>query len=485
MRRPFEDKWLVAAVAVLALFVTLLDLTIVNVALPSLAATFGVATTAVAWVATGYLLAVAVAIPVSGWLGDRFGTKRTFLAALALFTAASLACGLAPNLESLIAFRVLQGTGGGLLTPVGAAMVFRAFPSAERARAAAAMTVPAVVAPALGPVLGGYLVEVQSWRWIFLVNLPLGLAGVILAGRVLREHRVAGTGRLDLAGFALSAVGLAGLVYALGEIGDRGIAEGGARLVGLAALAALALFVAVELRSAQPLIDLRLFGDRLFAAGSAVLFFANAGFFGVVFLLPLLLQAGRGLSPLASGLTTFPTALGIMAVAPLAGHLYPRIGPRRLVAAGMALATTVALALRQTDLTTDLWALRALMLPLGVAFGLVFIPLQAASFAAVSHDATGRATAAYNAVRQVATAAGIALLAAVLAARLADHGAILGNAATADAALAAFRDAFAAAALINLLGLAATLAIDDGLAARTMHAPPPGAAQPAEAPAVA
>ena len=195
MMRRLEYKWIVATVYVLGLFMNLLDLTITNVALPTLAREFHATTTAVAWVATGYLLSVAVCIPVSGWLGDRFGTKRTFLAALALFTVGSLLCGAAWSIGSLITFRIVQGIGGGLLTPVGAAMVFRAFPLPERARVASIVTVPAVLAPALGPIVGGYLVQYQTWRWIFLVNVPIGILGIVIAALYLQESRVAGTGR--------------------------------------------------------------------------------------------------------------------------------------------------------------------------------------------------------------------------------------------------------------------------------------------------
>ncbi len=465
-----SGKWLVAGVYVLGLFVTLLDLTITNVALPRLAAVYAAPPATIAWVATGYLLSVAVAIPVSGWLGDRFGTKRTFLAALALFTAGSLLCGLAWDVGSLVAFRVVQGVGGGLLAPVGAAMVFRAFPLAERARAASLLTVPAVVAPALGPVVGGYLVQEASWRWIFLINVPLGMIGLAVAWRGLREYRAADAGPLDLPGFALAAVGLPSLVYALGELGSRGAADPWVAGPGLVGLAALLLFVPVELRAARPMLDPRLYRDRLFAAGSAVLFCANAGFFGIVFLLPQLLQAERGFSPLASGLATFPTALGIMLAAPLAGRLYPRLGPRRLVMAGSALAALLALAFARLP-DADPGTIRALVLPLGVAFGFVFVPLQAASFAGIDEAATGRATAAYNAVRQLATGVGVALLATVLGARLGAHGAVLGDPATRPAALAAFGDVFLVAAGLNLLGLAAAALIRDRLAAATM-APP-------------
>src|SRR3954452_7929077 len=255
MLKQLPYKWFVAAISVLGLFMTLLDLTITNVALPALAREFHAPPAAIAWVATSYLLSVAVCIPVSGWLGDRFGTKSTYLVALAIFTLGSLLCGVAPDLGTLIAARVLQGIGGGLLTPIGAAMVFRAFPLEERARVSALMTVPAVLAPALGPVIGDYLVEYHGWHWVFLINVPLGLAGLVIAARGLTEYRVTGAGRLDVPGFALASLGLAATVYALGEIGPRGFSDARVLGTGGGGIAALVAFALVELRVAAPMID--------------------------------------------------------------------------------------------------------------------------------------------------------------------------------------------------------------------------------------
>jgi EmrB/QacA subfamily drug resistance transporter len=467
-RLPY--KWLVATVYVIGLFMSLLDLTITNVALPVMAREFHASASTIAWVATSYLLSVAVCIPISGWFGDRFGTKRAFLFALAIFTAGSLACGLVGSLNALIVCRVLQGIGGGLMTPVGAAMVFRAFPLDERARVSSLITMPAVIAPAMGPVVGGYLVQYYSWHWIFLINVPIGLAGFVLAARGLREFRVAGTARLDLPGFLLATVGLAATVYALGEVGQRGFTDPRVLGFGLTGIAALIAFVLVELRVAAPLIDVRLYRDRLFAVGSAVLFLINGGFFGINFLMPQLLQAERGLNAFQSGLATFPTAIGIILAAPLVARIYPFVGPRRLAMAGAALAACAAFGLRQVGLTTNLWQLRLQVIPLGFAFGL--IPLQTASFAGISNALTGRATAAYNAVRQVATSFGFALLATVLSSRLTTYGASLGNPITRDGAVSAFHDTFLAAMCLDLAALAAATLISDRLAARTMvHTP--------------
>jgi EmrB/QacA subfamily drug resistance transporter len=477
MIRRIEYKWLVAAVYVVALFLDFLDTTVVNVALPTLGREFEVNATSIEWIVTAYLLGLAVFIPVSGWMGDRFGTKRTFLAALALFTLSSALCATAWSIESLIAFRALQGAAGGLLTPVGGAMLYRVFPPEERARAASVITVPTVVAPTLGPLIGGYLVGYQSWHWIFLVNIPIGLIGFAIAARVLREYREDNPGRFDLPGFLFGATGLASLLYALSQVGPRGAGDNRVVGFGLIGLLLSAAFIVVELRISQPMIELRLYRDRLFAAGNAILFFSQAVFVGVIFLLPLLVQAELGYSPFHSGLVLFPTALGVVMVTPITTRLYSRVGPRRLLAVGMILSSLSSLALRLIGPDSSEWSIRGLMLPRGWAFGVTLIPLQAIAFATISRAQTGRATAAFSVVRQIAASFGVALLVTVLSNRLAYHDAVLGNPATQAAAISAFDDTFVVAALLGVFGLAATFLVDDRLAARTRRL----ASAPAEA----
>jgi EmrB/QacA subfamily drug resistance transporter len=466
-----EYKWLVGIVFVFGIFMDLLDMTITNVALPTLAKDFSASTTTIQWVVTGYLLSLAVFIPVSGWAGDRFGTKRIFMFALTLFTAGSLACGLAWSIESLIAFRLLQGAAGGMLTPVGTAMLFRAFPPAERALASAVLTIPIVVAPASGPVLGGYLVEYQSWRWIFLINIPIGIAGLLVAAAVLREEKQDRPGRLDVPGLVLSGAGLACLMYALAEAGSRGLDDARVAVFGTVGLALLAVFTAAELRTAEPMIDVRLFRDKLFRAANTVQFMGQGGLLGALFLLPLLLQAEMGLSPLESGLTTFPQALGVFLVAQPAGRIYRHVGPRRMMMAGMAGATLTTLAFLLVDLETSQWWIRLIMLARGGSFALTLIPMQTATFATIEGKDTGRASAIFNAGRQVAASFGVALLATVLTNRLAHHDAALGNPATRDGALTAFHEAFLVAAALAVVGIIAALLIDDKAAAGTMRRP--------------
>jgi EmrB/QacA subfamily drug resistance transporter len=471
-RLNLEYKWLVGIVYIMALFMDLLDMTVINVAIPTLAQEFSASTTTIEWVVTGYLLSLAMFIPISGWLGDRFGTKRVFLSALTIFLAGSLLSGLAWDVESLIGFRVLQGIGGGMLTPVGMTMLFRAFPPAERAAASAVLTVPITVAPALGPILGGYLVDYQDWRWIFFINIPFGLVALTASWLVLREETQESAGRLDVPGFALSGIGLVSVVYALSEAGLHGFDSPRVLIFGLGGLAVLAAFTIVELRTAQPMIDVRLLRDRLFAASNAVMVLGTASIMGVFFVLPIFLQTQKGLDAFDVGLITFPMAVGVAMMAGPASKLYPRIGPRRMMLAGFAgnVATTAALAL--VDYGTSDLLIAANMLVRGLFFGLLIIPLQAGAFATISPEATGRASSIFSVSRQIAASLGIAVLATVLTGRLGAHDAALADPATRDAALTAFQDTFLIGAALSLPGVLAALLMDDSKALAAMGRAP-------------
>ncbi|HEX5480260.1 MAG TPA: MDR family MFS transporter [Dehalococcoidia bacterium] len=460
-------KYIVGIVFVFGLFMDLLDMTITNVALPTLATDFHTDTTTIEWVVTGYLLSLAVFIPVSGWAGDRFGTKRIFMFALAVFVTGSALCGLAWSDTALIGFRVLQGVGGGMLTPVGTAMLFRAFPPSERAMASALLSIPAVVAPATGPVLGGYLVEFQSWRWIFWVNVPIGLTGLLVSWLFLREDIQEHPGHLDIPGFILSAAGLASLVYALSEAGAKTFTDTRVVVFGLAGLAIITAFTFVELKVKEPMIDVRLLRDKLFAATNFVQLVAQGGMQGALFLLPLFLQYEQGLSPLQSGLTTFPQAIGVVMMVQPAAHLYKRLGPRRMMMAGMAGITVTTLAFYWVGLDTGQWTIRGIMLARGWAFALTLIPLQTATFATIRNQDTGRASAIFNSGRQVAASFGVALLGTVLTLRMTHYGGHVGPPVSAGA-VSAFQEGFLAAAALAAVGIVASLLIDDKAAAETM-----------------
>jgi EmrB/QacA subfamily drug resistance transporter len=445
--RRIEYKWLVAVAFVAGMFMDILDTTIVNVALPTLGQNFGVGDATFEWVVTGYLLSLAIWIPASGWIGDRFGTKKTFLFALIVFTTASALCGAAWSIESLIAFRLLQGVGGGMLTPVGTSMLFRAFPPNERARASAVLTVPTAIAPAVGPLLGGWLVDNASWRWIFYVNVPVGIAAFVFALLFLREHTEPAAGRFDFWGFLCSGAGLALVLYAVSEGPTYGWTSPRVLISGGAGIVLLALLVAIELRRRDPLLHLRLFKDRMFRNGSLAMFTAFGVLFGVLFLLPLFLQQLRGLSAFDAGLTTFPQAIGMMLMVQVSGRLYPRVGPRRMLAIGLAgLCLTSALFVL-VDLNTSLWFIRGIMFLRGVAMSFALVASQTATFSTIKSEETGRASALFNTNRQVAASVGVAVLTTVLA--QATSGSAIAT--SAPVQLQAFHVAFGTSILFGLV----------------------------------
>ena len=354
-------------------------------------------------------------IPASGWLGDRFGGKRVLITAIIVFTVASALCGVAQSYSQLVFFRVVQGAGGGMMAPVGMAMLFRVFPPAERIRASSILTVPTTVAPALGPVLGGLLVTDLSWRWVFFVNVPLGIAAVTWGVLCLDRSERIEAGAFDLPGFLLGGAGLGLLMYGVSEGPLKGWASRSVLGACLAGILLLTIFVLVELRSLQPLVYLRLLSGRLFRSTNGIMFLAGAAFLGTLYLIPLYFQDARGLSPLQSGLSTFPEAFGVMFGAQLASRLiYPRLGPRRHITLGLIGLTGTMLLLTQLTVTTNLWLIRIVMFTLGMMMGNVFVPNQAASFAQISPADTGRASTLFNTGRQLGSAVGVAILSTVL-----------------------------------------------------------------------
>jgi EmrB/QacA subfamily drug resistance transporter len=467
VRARVSEKTTVAVVFTAAVFMSALDTTIVNVALPTIGREFAVAPTAVDGISVAYLVSLALFMPVSGYLGDRFGGKRVLLAATVIFTVASALCGVAASLGELVAFRALQGVGGGMMTPVGMAMLFRAFPPGERLRASAVLVVPTTLGPASGPVLGGLLVSELSWRWVFWVNIPIGIAAVAFGAIFLRHRTEAGPGRFDLAGFLLSGAGLGLLMYGISEGPNVGWASP-AILAGIVAGAILlALTVLVEYRAAEPIVAVRLLGDRLFRSGTAANILMTSGFIGTLFVMSLYLQDGRGLGALAAGLSIFPEAVGVAVGSQLASRvLYPRLGPRRHMAGGLAgIATAIGL-MALLGAHSNLWWARLLMFAMGFGMAQVMLTTQTASFATVSPEATGRASTMFNAGRQLGAATGVALLTTAIGIVGATHhvsGHLVAN-------LDAYRAAFLVAAAFCLAGVPFALLISDADAAATIPA---------------
>jgi EmrB/QacA subfamily drug resistance transporter len=467
-RNQIDPKISVSIVFVAAMFMSIMDSTIVNVALPSLGHQLGVSNVSIDAVVVSYLVSLAVVIPASGWLGDRFGTKLIFLGSLALFVVASALCGIAQSFPMLVVFRSLQGLAGGALTPTGTALLFRTFPPEQRVQVSRILIIPTVVAPAVGPVLGGFLVDNLSWRWVFYVNVPIGIAAFIFGLIFLYEYKEPNTGRFDLAGFLLAGIGLALLMYALSE----GPAAGWTSPIILSSLVLglvlLIVFVIVELRISQPMVNLRLFNNRLFRTTNLVSFFSSAGFLAVLFVGPLFLQEARGVNALQSGLTTFPEAIGVVISTQFVARLYPRTGPRMLTALGLTAVSIIMACLCFMGLTTDLWVMRGLMFLMGFGMAYAFLPMQTAAFATISRAATGQASTLYNAERQLGAAFGVAILSTVLSAvgpvSRSANGTIVPN-------VTAYHAAFIAAAILTLIGAGFALAIHNSDAAATMRIP--------------
>lgn len=466
----------VAGVVVLGAFLTVLDTTVVNVAIDTLGRELGASLATIQWVATGYLLALAATIPVTGWAADRFGAKRLFAAALALFTAGSALAAAAWSAEALIAARVVQGIGGGAVLPAGITLIGITAGPERMGRTMSVVGIPMLLAPALGPVLGGLLLDVVSWRWLFLVNLPVGAIALLLALRLLPSPEPPHPAqRLDLRGLALLSPGMALLVLGLSETAASGLASARALAPALGGLLLVALFTAHALRGhlasdatadapqpdraparPQPLLDLRLLRTPSVAASAATLLLLGGAFLGALFLLPLHLQQARGESPLDTGLLLLGQGLSAAAAMHLAGRAAERFGAGRVVVAGLMPFALGLAGLTQLTATTSYVLVEAALVLFGIGMGATMMPAMTAAYRTLARPQVARATALLQIVQRLGSSLGVALVAVALQ-RAGDGGA---TAAAADA----FTEAFRWPLLLALLAFApaALLARDAG-----------------------
>lgn len=430
-------KWQAALIAAIGLFMAVLDLTIVNVALPQMQSAFHTDRGTITWVVTGYFLAQAAVIPITGYLSDRLGSKMVFLSALAIFTVGSLLCAVAPNEGALIIFRVLQGVGGGALFPTAFAIVFRVFPPVERGAASAVISIPVLLAPAFGPTIGGYLTTTFDWSAVFIVNVPVGIVAVILGYLVLRGKAadVANSGapapgrqRFDLAGLLLSMSGVTALVYGISDAGGQR-ADGSAIgwsdrtvityiVIGVVLLAA---FVVNELRVSDPVLDLKLFLNYTFTMSNVLIWAVAAFLFGSLFLLPILFENIEGVSALHTGEIFITQGLAAAVATAFTGRFYNRIGPRLLTAMGFLLITVGTIGFINLQTNTTGASLQWWLVLRGLGLGLTNIPLQTLALSVVSNRAMARATSLLNVTRQVASAIGISVLTTFLTTRATSH----------------------------------------------------------------
>ncbi|CAH8768819.1 DHA2 family efflux MFS transporter permease subunit [Paenibacillus dendritiformis] len=466
MKKGLNPKTAVCIVYVAAMFTVAMDATVLNVALQTISQELQVPPAASGVLNVGYLVSLAVVLPAAGWLGDKWGTKRAFLLALALFTVASALCGFASSLTALTIFRVVQGIGGGLLTPIGMAMLFRMFPPQERAKVSRALILPIAVAPAVGPILSGLLIEHLSWRWIFYVHLPIGIPALLFGIVFLKEHREHEAGRLDVRGLLLSAPGLALLMYALSQGPVQGWDSPAIWATGGMGLILIAALVAVELRVKQPLLDLRLLSDRLFRTAGLVAMCSAAGLLGMLYVFPLMYQNALHASALDTGLTTFPEALGLMLASQLVPWTYPRLGPKRVMIMGLLCTAILFVMLSTVGPHTNPWLIRSLLFGVGVFLGHTVGAVQIAAFANIPPASMGRASTWFTVQNRLGPAIGLAVLSGILAVAgthtINASGGIEPN-------IMAYRAALLGAASFLLMGLGCALRIRDSDAASTIR----------------
>src|SRR4051794_3032437 len=417
--------WRIAIVVILGAIMSVLDTTIVNVALDTLSKDLHTSLDGIQWVVTGYMLALAAVIPVTGWAAARFGAKRLYIISLILFTLGSALCGLAWSAESLIAARVLQGLGGGMLMPIGQMILVRAAGPRNLARVMSAIGVPIILAPVFGPTLGGLLLEHAGWQWIFFVNLPIGIAAVIAAVRLLPKNEPAplAAGKLDAIGLALVASGLVGITYGLAESGTAGSLLANSVMVPFLLGAALvATFVIRALSIDNPLLDIRLYANRAFASAAVAMTALGAALFGAMVLMPLYFQLVRGEDAVHTGLLLAPQGIGAALAMGFSARITDRLkgsGMTALVGGVITLIATIPFVLIQAD--TSYVVISAAMAFRGLGIGLSMMPAMTAAYATLRPDQINDATPQLTVLQRVGGSIGTAILTVVLANGITAH----------------------------------------------------------------
>jgi EmrB/QacA subfamily drug resistance transporter len=407
--------WRISAVVIVGSIMSILDTTIVNVALATLGRELHSTIDQIQWVVTGYMLSLAAVIPITGWAARRFGAKRVYLTSLVLFTAGSALCGLASSTSELIIFRVIQGIGGGMILPIGQLMMAEAAGPKRMGRVMSIVAVPAMLAPILGPTIGGLIVDNATWRWIFYVNVPIGAIAVALGLRFLPKAGRQSTDPLDYRGLALMATGLPLLTYGLAEIGATGqFASPKVIYPILGGIVLIGAFIWHALRTRYPLLDLRLYRKPTFSSASFAMFCLGAALFGGMILLPLYWQGIRHESVVDTGLLTAPQGLGMALVMPLAGKLSDRLGGGPLALFGVIVTTLATVPFGLIGAHTSAFWLSIAMFIRGTGIGFAFMPAMAAAFAALDRSELAHATPQMNVLQRVGGSIGTAVLAVVL-----------------------------------------------------------------------
>lgn len=405
----------IAGVTVLGAIMAILDTTVVSVALTTFQAEFAATTATVAWTMTGYTLALATVIPLTGWAADRFGTKRLYMTSIVLFLLGSVLCALAWNITSLIVFRVLQGLGGGMLMPLGMTMLTRAAGPTRIGRVMAVLGVPMLLGPIFGPILGGWLIDIASWHWIFIINVPIGLGALFAAYRVLPKDVETPSESFDFVGMLLLSPGLALFLYGVSTIPEfGGIGHAKVLVPACIGLALVVAFVLHALRKDHPLIDLHLFRHRGLSVSVITMSLFAIAFFGAMLLFPLYFQQVRGESALSAGWLLAPQGLGAMISMPIAGRLVDKYGARPFVFTGLVLITAGLGTFTQLTDTTSYGMILPVLFVMGLGMGMTMMPIMSAALASLSHAEVARGSTLMNIIQQSAGSIGTALMSVVL-----------------------------------------------------------------------
>jgi DHA2 family multidrug resistance protein len=414
---PHVNPWIIAISVMFATFMEVLDTTVVNVSLPHIAGSLSATVSEATWALTSYLVANAIILPMTGWLASFVGRKRLLMMSVAGFTIASFLCGLAPTLPMLVVFRIVQGATGGALQPLSQAVLLEAFPVHERGKAMAFWALGIVVAPILGPVLGGWLTDNYSWRWVFYINLPVGIASLVMTQLFIFDPAyIKNLGRrIDYWGIGMLAVGIGALQFVL----DKGQEDDwfSSHLIvtlSIVSVCTLGYLIVHELRTAEPVVDLRVFKERSYATGVVLMTVVGFVLYGSMVLLPIMLQTLLGYPPLQAGIAMAPRGIGSFCAMPIVGMLTGRLDPRKLLTLGLFVGGATLIWLGRLNLQAGYWDVFWPQLLQGVGMALLFVPLTTVTMHAIPRERMGNATSLFNLMRNLGGSIGIATTATML-----------------------------------------------------------------------
>jgi EmrB/QacA subfamily drug resistance transporter len=458
--QPFSMKTIIAPLlaVILGMIMVILDSTVVNVALNKLQQEFNSTLSIIQWTVTGYTLALSAVIPLAGWMTDKFGSKRIFLLTIVLFTLASALCATAQTIDQLIVYRIIQGLGGGMVAPIGMAVIFRLAPPERRGAVMGMLGIPMLLAPALGPVLSGLLIDYASWQWIFLINVPIGVIAVIVGIKNLPTFDQNKVPALDILGMILAPIAFSMLAYGVTEAGSNGWTADKTLTGLIVGGTTLMLFIIVELRHKQPLLELRVFRSSDFTRGILLMWLSQVCLFSVLILVPVFLQSVKHYSPLHTGLSILPQAVGAMIFMSIGGRLFDKFGARPLTLTGFTLIAGALFMLSQIGLDTPAVMIVLSLIMIGSGMGLSVMTLNTHVLNSAPRRLVSRVTPLTTATLQVVTSFAVAGLTGFLTSRTTKHMADIGqNGKSIEAVVSAYGDTFLLSAGLAIVGVAISI----------------------------